>query len=109
MIINHHNCPHPQSPSALLRDGAALHWLPFHAQCPPCHPSFKPQAILKYQDQDDSDDISDEDACNRTTRHILIIIEQDGDLASGHPTSSRLHKLVQVVALKSLSISRPTR
>ena len=50
-----------------------------------------------------------EDACHRTTRHILIIIEQNGDLASRHPTSSRLHKLVQVVALKSLSISRPIR
>ena len=32
----------------MLREGAALHWLPFHAQCPPCSPQFKPQSILKY-------------------------------------------------------------
>ena len=33
----------------MLREGAALHWLPFHAQCPPCSPQFKPQSILKYR------------------------------------------------------------
>ena len=35
--------------SFVLREGAALHWLPFHAQCPPCSPQFKPQSILKYR------------------------------------------------------------
>jgi len=33
----------------ILISGAALHWLPYHAQCPPCSPQIRPQSILKME------------------------------------------------------------
>merc|ERR1712032_20895 len=39
----------PAEQQKLLIEGAALHWLPFHGQCPPCSDQFEPQSILKLE------------------------------------------------------------
>ena len=37
----------PPQHAPLLTEGGALHWLPYHAQCPPCSPQYRPTALLK--------------------------------------------------------------
>ena len=33
-------------PSGLLTSGAALHWLPYWVQCPPCSQEFSPDTVI---------------------------------------------------------------